>query len=652
VSFSDGTPTRCSGDEAGKGTNTRGETRFVALQLFSGVTGEFIERSEHSTLAGTLELNFARSMGHKPSPSEVRSWQNSLFHLAIALDKAHVDQAGVVVEYRLPASSKRLDAMIVGPSADDRDRAVIVELKQWDRAYGADIDDCVTFGDDSAGQYHLHPSCQAGQYAEYLRECHSAFYGDDSDHKIALLACSFLHNANSQTCGDLLSDTFADLLRRYPLFTADHRSELGDFLHDNVGGGDGRDALRRVLESKYAPSLKLLEHTADMIEGNPVFTLLDEQQVVLNLVKTRVREMSSTSTNAVVLVLGGPGTGKSVIAVRLLAELAREGRNVVHCTGSKAFTLNMRAQVGGRAAALFKYFSAFVDTPAKSLDVLIADEAHRIRASSNTRYARRSNQPQVHEMIDAAKLSVFLLDHHQVVRPDEVGTPDLIREAATEAGADFYEIELKGQFRCSGSESYVRWLDHVLEIDGDPDLSWRNDYEFAICEGPSDLERRIQEQVAKGASGRLVAGFCWPWSKPEPDGSLVADVVIDDWVRPWNRREKGGEPANRHPYTLWATKPESMSQVGCIYSAQGFEFDYCGVIFGNDLVRRDGEWVAIKENSRDSVVKRSADLERNLRNTYRVLMSRGMKGTSVCFLDEETREYFEQQLVLPGADDA
>lgn len=614
------------------------------MQLFKGIADEFIARTDQGTIAGTLEHNFARFMGYKPSHSEVQSWKNSLFHLATAMDKAGVEEAGVIVEYRLPASSKRLDAMIIGPGVDDTPRAVIVELKQWDAAYASDIDDCVVFDHLAKTGYHLHPSRQAGNYAEYLQSCHSAFYGDDSSQPIELRACSFLHNANSHQCGDLLLPIYGPLLAEYPMFTADQRNALGNYLYDQAGAGDGRDALQQVLESKYAPSRKLLEHAAEMIEGNPVFTLLDEQQVVLNIVISKVRAMSDRTTNAVVLVLGGPGTGKSVIAVRLLAELAKQGTNVVHCTGSKAFTMNMRAQVGRRASALFKYFSSFVETPPKSIDVLIADEAHRIRHSSNTRWSKRSNKPQIEEMIDAAKLSVFLLDHHQVVRPDEVGTPELIRDTAKAIGADLYEIELRSQYRCSGSESCLRWLDHLLAVDGEPDLTWRDDYEFGICSSPEELEQIVAARVDPGSTGRLVAGFCWPWSNSEPGGELVPDVEIDGWSRAWNRKEKGGEPPHRHPYTLWATEPESFSQVGCIYSAQGFEFDYCGVIFGNDLVWRDDEWVAVRENSRDSVVKRSKDLERNLRNTYRVLMSRGMKGTYVYFLDEETRQHVESEL--------
>ena len=406
-----------------------------------------------------------------------------------------------------------------------------------------------------------------------------------------------------------------------------------------------------MLQSKYRPSKKLLENTARIIQGSPVFTLLDEQQVVFNVVVSKVREMKNTSDKSVVVVTGGPGTGKSVIAVQLLAALASENINVVHCTGSAAFTTNLRAQVGGRASALFKYFNSFRDTGYNEIDVLIADEAHRVRANSDGRYTRkaeRSNKPQVEELIDAAKVSVFLLDDHQVVRPDEIGTPELIVQAARRRGATVFPVALDAQFRCSGSGAYIEWLNHMFGLGGSDDRSWLagKEYDFRIASSPGELETMIRDRADAGNTARLVAGFCWPWSNPLPGGGLVPDVVIGDWARPWNRKRDGSAAPKNDPYTIWATRPEGLHQIGCIYSAQGFEFDYCGVIFGNDLMWSDltRGWSGVNSNSRDTVVKRSGDFTQLMLHTYRVLLSRGMKGTYVYFLDDATRRHFEEAL--------
>ncbi len=212
-----------------------------------------------------------------------------------------------------------------------------------------------------------------------------------------------------------------------------------------------------------------------------------------------------------------------------------------------------------------------------------------------------------------------------------------------------FKIELTAQFRCAGSDSYISWLDYVLSLGGEHDLSWKdfNEYEFKIFNSPEELEREIMAKARRGYSARIVAGFCWKWSDPKPDGTLIKDVKIGSWERPWNRKDNGRTPAEYHPYTLWATTDEGLSQIGCIYSAQGFEFDYCGVIVGNDLAWNPalGGWRGIKENSYDPVLKRSGEkFTRLVLNTYRVLLSRGMKGTYVYFMDKSVQKRFEELL--------
>lgn len=618
------------------------------MQLYQGMSSQFVDLVRENKVEYVLESGFKRQMGYAPSPSEVKSWRNSLREMAYTLRDTQLGDAGMIVEFRLPQTSRRLDVMLMGEDSRGAHNAVIIELKQWDTARATDIDDTVAVGP----VLHLHPSRQAGNYAQYLKDCHTAFYAaPDNPSPIDLYACSFLHNARRDICGELFGAQYSETLSEYPLFTGDKRAEFDKFLLEYLSGGHGDRLLGKVLQSKYRPSKKLLENTARIIQGSPVFTLLDEQQVVFNVVVSKVREMKNTSDKSVVVVTGGPGTGKSVIAVQLLAALASENINVVHCTGSAAFTTNLRAQVGGRASALFKYFNSFRDTGYNEIDVLIADEAHRVRANSDGRYTRkaeRSNKPQVEELIDAAKVSVFLLDDHQVVRPDEIGTPELIVQAARRRGATVFPVALDAQFRCSGSGAYIEWLNHMLGLEGSDDRSWLagKEYDFRIASSPGELETMIRDRADAGNTARLVAGFCWPWSNPLPGGGLVPDVVIGDWARPWNRKRDGSAAPKNDPYTIWATRPEGLHQIGCIYSAQGFEFDYCGVIFGNDLMWSDltRGWSGVNSNSRDTVVKRSGDFTQLMLHTYRVLLSRGMKGTYVYFLDDATRRHFEEAL--------
>jgi hypothetical protein len=282
---------------------------------------------------------------------------------------------------------------------------------------------------------------------------------------------------------------------------------------------------------------------------------------------------------------------------------------------------------------------------------LLVDEAHRIRENSDTRFTPKSDRnrrSQIDELLDASKVSVFLLDEYQYMRPDEIGNSALVRSATSARNIPLKEYDLATQFRCGGSREYVDWVDELLGFKLSDDRSWHGIYDFELVDSPAELDSFIEVGTEAGETRRIVAGFCWKWSNPLPGGMLVDDVVIGEWTRPWNRKrdEKKSYRPENDPYTLWATTPEGEDQVGCVYSAQGFEFDRVGVIWGPDLVWRDGQWVGQKKVSKDGGLRRATpdQVTRLLKNAYRVLLTRGIKGTRLLCLDEETRTYVSRQI--------
>lgn len=390
-----------------------------------------------------------------------------------------------------------------------------------------------------------------------------------------------------------------------------------------------------------------------MVAGQTTFVLLDEQLVVFERVLAEAREATKKGKKTVVLVQGGPGTGKSVVALHLVGQLASEGFNAQHATGSKSFTGNVRSLVGRRASHQFKYFNNFGQSAPDSVDVLVLDEAHRIRKTSATRFTPKSKQtglPQVEEIVRAANVSVFFIDDMQIVRPNEVGSADLIRTTASELDADLIEFELDAQFRCGGSEGFINWVDNTLQVRRTANVLWEGDegFEFGIADTVEELEQWVRDKNTGGDTARLAAGFCWPWSDPQSDGTLVDDVRVGEWSMPWNAKSGAGRLAKGIPKAeVWATDPGGIDQVGCIYTAQGFEFDYVGVIFVLDLVwdTTSNNWTANKAASQDSVVKRSRDQFLDLvKNTYRVLLTRGMKGCCVYFMDSGTRDFVRSRI--------
>lgn len=345
---------------------------------------------------------------------------------------------------------------------------------------------------------------------------------------------------------------------------------------------------------------------AHEVQRREMFVLLDEQREAFECVRHAVGSARRANHKTAVVVSGGPGSGKSVIALSLMGELAREGRTVVHATGSQSFTQTLRkvaAKGSPRVRKAFQYFNSFMESEPNDLDVLILDEAHRIRETSANRYTRaaqRTGRAQVDELLSAARTPVFLLDQNQVVRPGEMGTVADITAAAAARDIDVIHIQLDDQFRCGGSAVYVQWVERLLGLVPGGTLPWVGDdgFRVRVMESPSEIDAWLQARAAEGYGARMTAGYCWPWSDPNRDGTLVPDVTIGDWSRPWNLkgdRAVGGAP----PSPLWATDPAGMGQVGCVYTAQGFEYDFAGVLLGPDLVWRDGDWVAVRSGNKD-----------------------------------------------------
>ncbi|MFP4235238.1 MAG: DUF2075 domain-containing protein, partial [Nitriliruptoraceae bacterium] len=542
--------------------------------------------------------------------------------------------------------------MITGHDRDGRPAAVIVELKQWSEdALPSRVEDMVTVRYGTGLKETLHPSAQVGQYKQYLADAHETFH----DGNVALRACSYLHDFAHDDASELLSPRHANVLGLYPLFAGDRVTELVAFLDDHLGDGRGIGVLRSVREGRYRPHKKLLDHTAQMIRGEPSYVLLDEQQVVFKSILAKVAEARDLSTKAIFVVRGGPGTGKSVIALNLVAELAANGYAVHHATGSAAFTNTVRKRVGTRAASMFRFFNSYLNAEDDTLDVLVCDEAHRIRKHSWDRYRKKQaidpDRPQLDELLSVARVGVFFIDDLQAVKRDEIGNSDDIERLAAEHGTEVHEFELEAQFRCGGSDGFVRWVESTLGIRRTANALWTGDanFDFDIVDSPEELEALIRHRADEGHTARLVAGYCWPWSAPRVDGTLAPDVAIGTWERPWNARPNATGLAEGIPRSyFWASEPGGIDQVGCIYTAQGFEVDYVGVIFGDDLVYRPREgWVGRKAFSHDRGLKHGTSDEeftRLVKNTYRVLLSRGLKGCYLYFTDERTRDFVESRI--------
>jgi DUF2075 family protein len=613
--------------------------------LYSGHADQFISDTNFNRIVDRLEKAFESYYYRKPAPSEINAWTNSLQYAKNLLDVNDLHGTMVILEFELPYSNQRIDMIIFGKDDNNVDNVVIVELKQWSKVEPCDIDDNIITWIGGKRVMQAHPSFQVQGYHNYMKDFITLF---EEDPNVELSSCVYCHNYPRD--GVLLSRQYAEILHDFPVFTKEDFKEIGHYLKTRLKAGSGLDLFNRFRNADIKPSKKLINHAREMINGQKAFHLLDDQVTANNAIIDRAKKCVKAKGKSVIIIQGGPGTGKSVIALNAIAELLDRGLTVYHATGSKSFTTTLRKVVGHRADKLFRYFNSFKEKKysENAIDVLICDEAHRIRKTSNDRYTRRqyrSEIPQIDELIRAAKVSIFFIDDFQVVKPEEIGSSNLIRKTAINLDADIYEFQLKTQFRCSGSDGYLNWIDNTLGIRETANriLTADDKMDFRIFDSPHKLlaaTKAINE--VKPNSARMVAGFCWPWSNPNPNGTLVEDVVIGDFKMTWEGKDNRILAKGIPPWYLWAFDPNGVNQCGCIYTVQGFEFDYIGVIFGNDLMydNKQKAWVAKRENSYDPNF-RGIDFMQYAKSVYRVLLTRGMRGCYVYFVDKGTERFFK-----------
>ncbi|RSM62284.1 DUF2075 domain-containing protein [Kibdelosporangium aridum] len=600
-------------------------------------------------------------IGSSVSPGEYVSWKNSLPALFDVLVAAGLQHAQVALEFRLPYSPYRIDAVICGTHpATGKSSYVVVELKQWEepRLTGNQL---VQFADNDS-QPKLHPAEQVRRYCRHMLD----FFPDLTRTPDQVKGMAYLHNAQRDAKWDLDHFDYDDFGQ---LYTAD---QVNDFiadlqeLLDTDPGTEGlaQQAAANLYSFRPSPARNLLTTAAAALADRDSFVLLDDQEVAFKLICSAIEETAEAKpepSKKVVVVRGGPGSGKSAIAMTLLAALARQNKKALHATGSKAFTETLRAVINQDGAGddrldrIFTYFNEYKSTPTNALDVLICDEAHRIRGipENISPGARAKARDQIAELINAAKVPVFLLDDHQVIRPGEIGTPRHVVDIAHRKGCEVIEVDLEGQFRCGGSPRYDEWVRRLLGLSDEAPVTWsdltRNtdeEYSVAFAPTPHALEAWLRRH-AKTFEGtaRIAAGFCWDWTEParQADGPsyLVNDIDIHGWRRPWNTKPGERPPDDVPPASLWATDPRGFGQVGCVYTAQGFEYDWAGVIFGEDLVIRAGRWMGQPGKSKDKAVNGAPRdvFEQLIKNTYKVLLTRGMQGVCLYSNDPETNDF-------------
>ncbi|MEO8384615.1 MAG: DNA/RNA helicase domain-containing protein [Betaproteobacteria bacterium] len=611
---------------------------------------EFLEDTFKRDIEDVVRTEFLARTGHRVSPAVVRSWKESLAAVAKVLNDAEIpDDSGVAIEYGIQQTGKRIDLMLSGRNATHDDNVIIIELKQWSAAKKTDKDGIVISRYAAGEEEVAHPSYQAWSYASLLEGFNEAVY----DGGIRLFPCAYLHNYVSDK---ILADVFYQYyVEKAPLFLKGEaeRRKLQDFIKRHVKSGDNGELIYRIENGRIKPSKGLIDSLSGMLAGNQEFVLIDDQKVVFENALTIARKASEKPKH-VFIIEGGPGTGKSVVAINLLVALTASGLLCKYVTKNAAPRAVFQQRLTGhmRRTAISNLFTgsgSFTTTESNDIDVLVVDEAHRLNEKSGL-YANLGEN-QIAELIKSAKCAIFFIDEDQRVTWKDIGRKEEIRHWAKQYGARVTEMGLASQFRCNGSDGYIPWLDNTLQIRQTVnEMLDPAEFDFRVLDSPEDLRKLIFEKNKQHNKARMVAGYCWDWVSKRDPGK--PDVVIPEFgfgMR-WNLTADGG---------LWMVADKSVNEIGCIHTCQGLEVDYIGVIVGPDLVIQNGELTtrpeARSKNDRSihgykALLKANADAANSqvdtiIRNTYRTLMTRGMKGCYVYFTDKPTAEYFKARLV-------
>ena len=617
--------------------------------IYEGIKKDFINDVNLNLIVDKIHNKYFEVLHKHSSPSEIMSWQNSLQCMRGVLDDSQIpEDSGIAIEYNIPFTSRRIDFIISGFTSNDYGSVVIIELKQWQKCEEIkDRDGLVKTYTGGALREVAHPSFQASSYAYLINNYNQSIL----DEQIGLHPCAFLHNYDIKPTDPIVSNIYDEYIKEAPIYGRNDFDKLRDFVKQYIKKGDNKDNIYKIEHGKIKPSKMLQDSLLSMLKGNKEFCMIDEQKVIFENAKLAALDAKKNNKKIVHIIEGGPGTGKSVLAINLLVELTKNNLTSFYVSKNAAprnvYLSKLKQDKTLKPIDnLFLGSGQFTQSHSNDIDCLIVDESHRLNEKSGMFANLGENQ--IKEIINASRFSIFFIDENQKVTLKDIGSIDEIVKYCKELGAEYKIDYLNGQFRCNGSDGYLAWLDDVLDIKQTANFDdYEYDYDFKIFDDPNELRKAIEKKNIDNKA-RLVAGYCWDWKSDQVNNTNFHDIQIGNFGMSWNLKNS----------STWAIDKDSINEIGCIHTCQGLEFDYVGVIIGDDL-RYENDYIVSDSNKRaktDNSLKGIKKIyEKNpkfalkiadtiIKNTYRTLMTRGMKGCYIYCTDKNLSQYFKDRL--------
>ncbi len=620
------------------------------MLVYQGIKTDFINDVDLNQIVRKIKDKYYEFFKRSVGQAEIRSWQNSMQYMRGVLNDNEIpNNSGIAIEFNIPTTSKRIDFIISGRDSKKNDSVLIIELKQWDKVEAVKGKDAIVSTYTGGGVREVtHPSYQAMTYANLIKDFNETVHQEN----IGLYPCAFLHNYDLKDTDPILDKQYSEYIEQAPLFGTNDFEKLRNFIKKYITEGDDRELLYKIENGRIKPSKRLQDSLSKMLTGNKEFNMIDDQKIVYEeALRVAIDTLASNEKN-VLIVQGGPGTGKSVLAINLLVEFTNRNMTSFYVSKNSSprevFSKKLKGTFNKTYIKnLFQGSGVFTESDSNEVDCLIIDEAHRLNAKSGMFSNLGENQ--VKEIINASNFSVFFIDENQRVALKDIGTSEVIKEYAKELDAGVQVLELTSQFRCNGSDGYLAWLDNVLEIRETANYDLEDiKYEFKVIDNPNELRKLIEEKNKINNRARMLAGYCWEWNRDGKSNTNIHDIIIDDFSMSWNLNNS----------TTWAIDENSVNEIGCIHTSQGLEFDYVGVIIGDDLRYENGKVVTdfTQRSKDDSTIKGLKKLYKEnpeealkiaddiIKNTYRTLMTRGMKGCYIYCTDKELSNYFKDRM--------
>lgn len=626
------------------------------MTIYETTKKEFLENMKNQTVFEQLEKAYTEKL-KKPNYKLTNSWNGSFPYLYMVLEDERIpENCGISIEYVIPNidKDKRIDFLITGYD-NNKNRIIIpIETKQWSTVKhpANKIGFIETDFSSKKNNLSIHPSYQVWSYSHFLKEYNQAI----QEEKISIHPCVLMHNYKKSE-NNLLEDNYKKYIEKAPIFYRNDLKKCSDFIANKICYGDDKKILHILEKGKITLSKILQNEVPDIMKYSNFATLIDEQQIVYETAMKMAKQSKKDNKKRTLIVKGGAGTGKTIVALKILIDLLKNPENNIKKidfvsavqTVSEVCKYKLKqSNIYKEYLKNFKTASQYFKCSNNEKDVVIVDEARRLREKSG--FFSQDGENQIKEIILSSKFSIFFVDNLQKATLKDIGRTEEIKKHAKNSNSSITELELTSQFRCSGSSVYITWLENTLQLGTPKELHDKFDYDIKVVTTPQALQKQISKKNEKNNSSRIVAGYCWDSVKGNRNDPDFCDIQIPEYNFQMSWNLIGTK--------TWAIDENSIEQVGCVYTCSGLDFEYVGVIIGKDMIykngkiqtdvghraRTDNALKGIKTQLKKDYLPSYQLADEVIKSTYRILMTRGQKGCIIFCQDKALSNYLKEEI--------